>query len=287
MCTSSRPLLRRGGSGNGLTPRSSRRQPRPARPISKLPPLGSLPGCLKPHFLRPRLMAQGLGLTVPDPRPVGPGGPGRTLSACGRVCWARLAWGWPWTEQGAEPRPLRVTAAPLPGPWQGRPEAHPPTAPEEVHTPPALSTAGRAGSGHRRGASSRGPGRPCPSAQHRVTRRALRLLSPGGVGFWGSRQSSYFRGSLAFSKVHGVAEPSGTHSRPWEGQPSGPWVSAGWGSGRRSLHFPPSGEATGRRSCPPLATPQGAGVLDTPPGPALPPTPAAPAALGSGSSPVK
>lgn len=67
---------------------------------------------------------------------------------------------------------------------------------------------------------------------------------------------------------------------PGEWQLGGLEVSAGRGSGCRSLHFPPSGEATSRRSWSPLAAPQGAGALDTPLGPALPPTPAPPAALG-------
>lgn len=58
---------------------------------------------------------------------------------------------------------------------------------------------------------------------------ALGLLSPGGVGFWDLWQNSYFRGSLALSKVHGVAERSGTYSHVQEGQPCGPCILSGAG----------------------------------------------------------
>lgn len=167
-------------------------------------------------------------------------------------------------------------------------------APAEAHTSLSLSAGqapprqagdvgrgcrplGRRASGHRRGATVEDQAVLGPSRQQLVTCRDLRLLSPGGVGFWSSRQSSYFRGSLAFSKVHKF---TGWWSLSRGVAARGPRGLSGRGSGYRSLHFPPSGEATSRRSWSPLAAPQGAGALDTPLGPALPPTPAPPAALG-------
>lgn len=111
-----------------------------------------------------------------------------------------------------------MTAAPFSGP-QGQPGARPPMAPAEAHTSLSLSAGqapprqagdvgrgcrplGRRASGHRRGATVEDQAVLGPSWRQLVTCRDLRLLSPGGVGFWSSRQSSYFRGSLAFSKVH-------------------------------------------------------------------------------------
>lgn len=59
------------------------------------------------------------------------------------------------------------------------------------------------------------------------------MPSPGQVGFWGWWQSSYFRGSLALSEVHVVAEPSGTCSRRQERQPIGLQGASRPGSGWR------------------------------------------------------
>lgn len=86
-----------------------------------------------------------------------------------------------------------------------------------------------------------------PSRQCLVTCRALGLLSPGGVGFWGLWQNSYFRGSLAFSKVHEVAELSGTYSQDQGGSPGAHASCVGLGSGRRDLYSPPDRGATGQR----------------------------------------
>lgn len=99
----------------------------PSRPISKLPPPGSLPSYLKHRFLGLRLKARGLGLTVLDSRPASPGHPSWTLTTCGGACWPRasleLAWNSP-SEQGDR--------CPLPGPQEDQPEVHLPTGPEQV-----------------------------------------------------------------------------------------------------------------------------------------------------------
>ena len=63
----------------------------PSRLTSKPPPLGSLPGYLKHHLLLPGLRAQGLGHSLPDPRPAGLGHPGWTLAAGWEACCAQAS----------------------------------------------------------------------------------------------------------------------------------------------------------------------------------------------------
>lgn len=79
------------------------------------------------------------------------------------------------------------------------------------------------GVGTDQGASRRQPDHSVPLTAP-MTLWALRFLSPSGVGFWDSRQSSYFRGSFVLSKVHRVVEPSRTRFHLQEGQPRDPWV---------------------------------------------------------------
>lgn len=74
-----------------------------------------------------RLKAQGLGLTLPVSRPVGPGHPGWTLTTCGGACcpWASLKLAWNSPSKRGDHRPF-------PGPQEDQPEVHLPTAPEQV-----------------------------------------------------------------------------------------------------------------------------------------------------------
>lgn len=57
--------------------------------------------------------------------------------------------------------------------------------------------------------------------------------------FWGLRQISYFKSSLALLKVHGVAEPSGTYPHDQEEQPSGLCILSGAGQWPGEFTFLP------------------------------------------------